>query len=147
VPFTPLTEAQDTLKVSGTQVSPNEIEDALAEQPDDLITDATVAGVQGDRMEGELVPRAWIILSAKGKSAGADKVMAILDAWVKDRLSKPKWLRGGIEIVNEARAMLFEAPAGALTSHVSRRSPSRRLARYFAVYYKSVTIPRALDRQ
>ncbi|EEB98104.1 hypothetical protein MPER_02447 [Moniliophthora perniciosa FA553] len=94
--------AKDTLKVSGIQVSPVEIEDVLLTQPDKLITDITVAGVQGHgRTSDEKVPRAWIVLSEEGKKRGAPTVIKALEEWQQENLSKFKWLRGGIEVVKE----------------------------------------------
>ncbi|CAE6522608.1 unnamed protein product [Rhizoctonia solani] len=91
--------AKDTLKVSGVQVSPTEIEAVLKEHPNSYLADACVAGVPGPRSDGELVPRAWVVLSPAGHKAGAKKVIAELNEWVQSQLSKPKQLRGGIEIV------------------------------------------------
>ncbi|KAF7355679.1 hypothetical protein MSAN_01485700 [Mycena sanguinolenta] len=92
---------KDTLKVSGVQVSPMEIEDVLLAHPAKLISDATVAGVSGGRTADEKVPRAWVVLSAAGKAQGASAVIEALEAWYKESLSKYKWLRGGIEVVDE----------------------------------------------
>ncbi|KAK1223934.1 hypothetical protein PQX77_013173 [Marasmius sp. AFHP31] len=95
---------KDTLKVSGSQVSPVEIENVLLAHPDRLITDASVAGVTpvGNRKDlGEKVPRAWVVLSAEGRRRGEENVVAELDRWSKESLSRYKWLRGGIEIVQE----------------------------------------------
>ncbi|KAL5632519.1 hypothetical protein ACGC1H_005464 [Rhizoctonia solani] len=91
--------AKDTLKVSGVQVSPTEIEAVLKEHPNSYLADACVAGVPSSRNDGELVPRAWVVLSPAGHKAGAKKVIAELNEWVQSQLSKPKQLRGGIEIV------------------------------------------------
>ncbi|KAF9072347.1 hypothetical protein BDP27DRAFT_1320771 [Rhodocollybia butyracea] len=93
--------AKDTLKVSGAQVSPVEIENVLLAHPEKLITDVTVAGVSGGRTSDEKVPRAWIILSAAGKKKGTPAVVKALDEWQKENLSKYKWTRGGIEVVKE----------------------------------------------
>ncbi|KAF9046143.1 amp dependent CoA ligase [Panaeolus papilionaceus] len=93
--------AKDTLKVSGAQVSPVEIENCLLDQPDKLIIDATVAGVSGGRTSDEKVPRAWVVLSAEGKARGVTETIKVLDDWHKTHLSKYKHLRGGIEVVNE----------------------------------------------
>ncbi|KAI0055140.1 acetyl-CoA synthetase-like protein [Artomyces pyxidatus] len=92
---------QDTLKISGSQVSPAEIENTLLQQPDRLVTDVAVAGVQGVRLADEQVPRAWIVLSEEGRRRGEAAVFAALDQWARTRLSKPKWLRGGYEVVAE----------------------------------------------
>ena len=92
--------AKDTLKVSGAQVSPVEIEDCLLAHPDKLIIDATVAGVTGGRTSDEKVPRAWIVLSPAGKKLGAKAVIKTLDDWHQQNLSKYKHLRGGFEVVS-----------------------------------------------
>jgi acyl-CoA synthetase (AMP-forming)/AMP-acid ligase II len=92
---------QDILKVSGNQVSPTEIEDTILEHPSGLITDVAVAGVKGERLTDELVPRAWVVLSSLGKQQGAEAVFAALQEWTRTRLSKHKWLRGGIQTINE----------------------------------------------
>ncbi|KAI9464943.1 hypothetical protein BJY52DRAFT_1247353 [Lactarius psammicola] len=92
---------KDTLKVSGKQVSPTEIEDTILEHPSRLITDIAVAGVKGERLSDELVPRAWIVLSSLGKQQGSAAVFAALEEWTRSRLSKYKWLRGGLQTVDE----------------------------------------------
>ncbi|KAI0766416.1 acetyl-CoA synthetase-like protein [Trametes elegans] len=92
---------KDVLKVSGTQVSPTEIEDVILAHPDKLVSDVTVAGVSGGRTADEKVPRAWVILSDGGKQRGEVEVIKALHAWVQKNLSKYKWLRGGIEPVDE----------------------------------------------
>ncbi|KAF8830832.1 hypothetical protein HHX47_DHR2001024 [Lentinula edodes] len=101
--------AKDTLKVSGIQVSPVEIENVLLAHPEKFIIDVTVAGVSGHgRTDDEKVPRAWVVLSAAGrkkdresKAKGEQGVVKALDEWQKENLSKYKWTRGGIEIVKE----------------------------------------------
>ncbi|KAH6912657.1 amp dependent CoA ligase [Coprinopsis sp. MPI-PUGE-AT-0042] len=93
--------AKDTLKVSGAQVSPVEIENCLLAHPEKLIVDATVAGVSGGRTSDEKVPRAWVVLSAEGKKLGAKATVQELQKWTEDNLSKYKHLRGGFEIVKE----------------------------------------------
>jgi acyl-CoA synthetase (AMP-forming)/AMP-acid ligase II len=97
---------KDTLKVSGMQVSPVEIENVLLAHPGKLITDATVSGVSGHgRTSDEKVPRAWVVLSPAGKKLekekGKGEVVNVLTQWSEQNLSKFKWLRGGIEVVKE----------------------------------------------
>ncbi|KZT39523.1 amp dependent CoA ligase [Sistotremastrum suecicum HHB10207 ss-3] len=92
---------KDTLKVSGLQVSPAEIEDVLISQPEGLIIDASVSGVSGSRTSDEKSPRAWVVFSKAGKKVGKEQVAAKLNAWVEANLSKYKWLRGGIQFVDE----------------------------------------------
>jgi acyl-CoA synthetase (AMP-forming)/AMP-acid ligase II len=93
--------AKDTLKVSGAQVSPVEIENCLLEHPGKFINDVTVAGVSGGRTSDEKVPRAWIVLSPAGKKRGVAVVVRELNAWHQKNLSKYKWLRGGIQVVDQ----------------------------------------------
>ncbi|KAG1882795.1 hypothetical protein F4604DRAFT_1678288 [Suillus subluteus] len=81
----------DTLKISGMQVSPIEIENTILAQPDKLITDVSVAGVSGGRA-----------------ALGEKVVVARLDTWVQERLSRYKWLRGGIGRVE----MIPKSPTG-----------------------------------
>lgn len=96
---------QDTLKVSGSQVSPIEIEEVLLAHPQRLVSDVTVAGVRGSgRTSDELVPRAWVVLSGNGKSLGAARTKEELEKWHKINLSRYKWLRGGIEVITEVSA-------------------------------------------
>ena len=81
------------------QVSPVEIENTILEHPEKLIIDVTVAGVSGGRTSDERIPRAWVVLSSAGAALGENEVVARLNAWVQERLSRYKWLRGGIGIV------------------------------------------------
>ncbi|KIJ53944.1 hypothetical protein M422DRAFT_153797 [Sphaerobolus stellatus SS14] len=95
--------AKDTLKVSGLQVSPAEIQDVLLDEPSGLVLDVAVAGVQltGARTSDDNAPRAWIVLTEKGKKIGEDSARKVIDGWAKKSLSKYKWLRGGIEFIDE----------------------------------------------
>lgn len=99
---------QDTLKVSGTQVSPVEIEEVLMAHPKKLISDVSVAGVSGGRTSDEKVPRAWVVLSESGKVIGESAVLKELETWHQNNLSRYKWLRGGIEIVNEVTSVFMK---------------------------------------
>ncbi|KAH9933123.1 acetyl-CoA synthetase-like protein [Epithele typhae] len=94
---------KDVLKVSGQQVSPTELENVLLACPDRLVADVAVAGVHapGTRLADERVPRAWVVLSDAGSRRGADAAVRALDAWIRTSLSKFKWLRGGIAVVDE----------------------------------------------
>ncbi|KAG2032682.1 hypothetical protein BDR03DRAFT_935905 [Suillus americanus] len=107
-------EDEDTLKISGMQVSPVEIENTILAQPDKLITDVSVAGVSGGRTSDERIPRAWIVLSPAGAALGEKEVVTRLDAWVQEHLSRYKWLRGGIGIVE----MIPKSPTGKVLRQV-----------------------------
>lgn len=97
---------KDTLKISGLQVSPREIEAFLLQSPDTapLLTDVAVAGVitsHSSRTEDELVPRAWVVPSLAGRALGERKLTREVTKSIEGGLSKYKWLRGGVEIVDE----------------------------------------------
>ncbi|KAH9932768.1 uncharacterized protein BXZ73DRAFT_101306 [Epithele typhae] len=93
---------KDTLEVSGQQVSPTELSEAvLFAHPDRLVADVTVAAVAGARPADERVPRAWVVLSEERRWRGAAAAVRALEAWVRQSLSRFKWLRGGIEVVDE----------------------------------------------
>lgn len=95
--------AKDTLKISGAQVSPSEIESVLLSHPDKLAIDAAVAGVpsQSRSSRDEKVPRGWVVLGPRGKEIGEKAAVERLDTWVREQLSRYKWLSGGIEVVEE----------------------------------------------
>lgn len=99
--------AKDTLKVSGMQVSPVEIENTLLAHPKKWISDVSVAGVSGGRTADEKVPRAWIVLSDAGKKRGEVGVIKDLKIWSEQNLSKYKWLRGGFEVVDAVSILVF----------------------------------------
>ncbi|KAF7364684.1 hypothetical protein MVEN_00338000 [Mycena venus] len=117
--------AKDTLKVSGVQVSPKEIEDVLFAHPSTpkLISDVSVAGVSGGgRTSDEKVPRAWIVLSPAGRKLGDKAVVEALEAWHREALSRYKWLRGGIEVVKE----IPKTPTGKTMRRVLQDQYERR---------------------
>ncbi|TFY71706.1 hypothetical protein EVG20_g1298 [Dentipellis fragilis] len=118
---------KDTLKVSGAQVSPSEIEHVLLQQPDKLIVDVTVAGVPGDRLSDEKIPRAWVVLSEEGRRLGNAAVIAALDEWVRSQMARHKALQGGIEVVEQ----LPKSPTGkvlrrSLQDKITTRAPDDR---------------------
>jgi len=92
---------KDTMKISGVQVSPTEIETVLRSHPQELISDVCVAGVSGGRFADEKVSRAWIVLSEAGRKLGPRHVMKELFTWSQQNLSRQKWLRGGIQVIAE----------------------------------------------
>ena len=75
--------------------------------PKKLVQDVTVAGVSGGRTSDEKIPRAWVVLSHEGKKLGAAATSKELGAWHQENLSKYKWLRGGIEVVEEVPLFRF----------------------------------------
>jgi acyl-CoA synthetase (AMP-forming)/AMP-acid ligase II len=97
------------------QVSPIEIENTLLAHPAKLITDASVAGVSGGRTSDERIPRAWVVLSSAGAALGDKEVVAQLVGWVEEQLSRYKWLRGGIGIVEAASVFFYSCFMGGCT--------------------------------
>lgn len=112
------------------QVSPVEIEDTLLVHPDKLIIDASVAGVSGGRTLDERIPRAWVVLSPEGHKLGASATIEKLDAWVRESLSKYKWLRGGIEVVDMVRCQIhFKAFTCSCGDRQIPKSPTGKVLR------------------
>ena len=89
------------MKISGLQVSPSEIEETILAHPGGLVEDACVAGISTTTDISNRVPRAWIVLSSSGKDIGVARAVGEIEDWVKTRLSRHKWLRGGVEVVDE----------------------------------------------
>jgi acyl-CoA synthetase (AMP-forming)/AMP-acid ligase II len=107
---------KDTLKISGMQVSPSELETFLLSPSSSsasissLIIDVAVAGVStshSSRTEDELVPRAWVVPSMAGRALGENKLKREVEKAVKEGMSKYKWLRGGVEVVDEVGTAVF----------------------------------------
>jgi acyl-CoA synthetase (AMP-forming)/AMP-acid ligase II len=82
---------KELIKVKGNQVAPAELEAVLLERPD--IIDAAVVGVT---IQGEELPRAYIVMSDDSKAT--EKEIA---EWMAKRVAKHKQLRGGVVFTNE----------------------------------------------
>ena len=108
------------------------------EHPAQLITDIAVAGVKGERLSDELVPRAWVVLSSLGKQQGADAVFAALEEWTRSRLSKHKWLRGGMQAVDEVSNWYL--PRARLEDDVACRYRDPQPERYCAGNCRRITL-------
>ncbi|KAF2015781.1 acetyl-CoA synthetase-like protein [Aaosphaeria arxii CBS 175.79] len=95
-----LDRLKEMIKVKGLQVAATEVEDTLLDHPEALVRDACVAGVDNGRGDGSLFVRAWVVLSQDGIKQGEEVVAQKLDEFVKQRLSRHKWITGGIEAVD-----------------------------------------------
>ncbi|KAH7356161.1 4-coumarate-CoA ligase-like protein [Pyrenochaeta sp. MPI-SDFR-AT-0127] len=95
-----LDRLKEMIKVKGLQVAATEVEDTLLDHPEGLVRDACVAGVDNGRGDGSLFVRAWVVLTAEGQKQGEATVAKKLNEWIESRLSKHKWLTGGIEAVD-----------------------------------------------
>ncbi|KAL3444240.1 hypothetical protein BJX65DRAFT_311019 [Aspergillus insuetus] len=86
---------KEIIKVKGVGVAPAELEDVLIAH--ESIKDAAVVGV-ADAYSGQ-VPKAYVVLRPELK-ASVETARSIL-AYVRQRCSRPKWLRGGVALVQE----------------------------------------------
>jgi len=75
----------------------------LLDHPDHLINDAAVAGVtlKGMVDTGTRSQEPGLVLSPLGRKTGKKRTTEALEAWMKQTLAKYKWLKGGIEYVDE----------------------------------------------
>ncbi|KAF8321960.1 uncharacterized protein EI90DRAFT_2937578 [Cantharellus anzutake] len=95
---------KDVMKISGSQVSPQEIEETILKHCREIVNDVCVIGVNPASRSAaaeELVPRAWVVPSLKGRAIGKEKCAQVIDSVVRERLSKIKWIVGGIEFISE----------------------------------------------
>jgi acyl-CoA synthetase (AMP-forming)/AMP-acid ligase II len=99
-----LDRLKEMIKVKGLQVAATEVEDTLLDHPEGLVRDTCVAGVDNGRGDGSLFVRAWIVLTNEGGKQGEDIVVKKLHQWVEGRLSRHKWLTGGVEVVDSVSA-------------------------------------------
>lgn len=94
-----LDRLREMIKVKGLQVAATEVENTLLEHPEGLVKDASVAGVDVGKGNGELGIRAWLVMTDEGTRRGEKAVARKLEHWVKGRLSRHKWITGGEETV------------------------------------------------
>ncbi|KAI6784212.1 4-coumarate--CoA ligase-like-like protein [Emericellopsis cladophorae] len=83
--------AKDLIKVKGFQVSPSELEALILERVD--VTDAAVVGVAVD---GQEVPKAYVVLAQGCETSGPD-----IEAWLAERVAPYKRLKGGVVFLTD----------------------------------------------
>jgi len=90
---------KEMIKYKGTQVAPAEMEALLLQHP--KLLDAAVIGVYSEKEVTEL-PRAYVVPKVKPQS-GSESVAFSKEIreWVKTRVSKHKFLRGGVVIIDQ----------------------------------------------
>ncbi|KAF9692434.1 hypothetical protein EKO04_009626 [Ascochyta lentis] len=120
-----LDRLKEMIKVKGLQVAATEVEDALLQHPEGLVRDACVAGVDNGRGDGSLFVRAWVVVTEEGRRQGGEEVARKMDEWVQGRLSKHKWLTGGVEVVES----IPRTPSGKMLRREMRDQYHARLKR------------------
>ncbi|KAK5100640.1 hypothetical protein LTS08_005391 [Lithohypha guttulata] len=88
---------KELIKVKGLQVAPAELEAVLLECPD--VADAAVVGIRYEE-DGEEWPRAYVVLQDEAKNGGRVGEREI-QQFVSSRVSKHKWLEGGVKLIDE----------------------------------------------
>ncbi|CAM1500800.1 Fc.00g099620.m01.CDS01 [Cosmosporella sp. VM-42] len=82
---------KELIKTKGYQVAPAELESLLLERED--VADAAVVGVV---IDGEELPRAYVVKSHKGKNTTEEDVAT----WLAGRVARHKQLKGGVVFVD-----------------------------------------------
>ncbi|PGH33338.1 hypothetical protein GX50_03815 [[Emmonsia] crescens] len=111
---------KELIKVNALQVAPAELEAALLEHDD--IADAAVVGMT---IEDEEFPRAYVVIKDSAKQANSPLTPAEIQEWIKPRVSKHKWLTGGVVVVDEVP----KSPSGKILRKVMREWAKRDAAK------------------
>lgn len=109
---------KELIKVRGFQVAPAEVEGVLHECPG--VADVAVLGVRNSGGDSELV-RAYVVREGKGEDVSETDVKR----WVEGRLSKYKWLEGGVRFVEK----LPKTASGKILKRVLREGEAREGAK------------------
>lgn len=88
--FTVVDRRKELIKVKGNQVAPAELEAVLLDHPE--VSDAAVVGVT---IEGEELPRAYIVLRPGGKAKPSE-----IASWLSTRVARHKRLAGGVKMID-----------------------------------------------
>lgn len=97
---------KELIKYKGFQVPPAEMEALLLQHP--KIVDAAVIGVYSEEQATEL-PRAYVVPKVKPRTGPESTAFSReIEEWVRDRVSKHKFLRGGVIIIDQVP----KSPAG-----------------------------------
>jgi len=104
--YTIVDRIKELIKYKGFQVPPAEMEALLLQHP--KVVDVAVIGVYSEKDATEL-PRAYVVPKEKPQP-GADSAAfsAEIQDWVRGRVAKHKFLRGGVVIIDQ----IPKSPAG-----------------------------------
>lgn len=100
--------AKELIKVKGFQVAPAELESLLLERED--IADAAVVGVV---INGEELPRAYVVKSPKGKNTTEDDIAN----WIASRVARHKRLKGGVVFIDAIPKIPVRSPSPLFPLH------------------------------
>ncbi|GJE91446.1 acyl--CoA ligase [Phanerochaete sordida] len=112
---------KELIKYKGFQVAPAELEGVLIEHPD--VADAGVIGVYSEEEATEL-PRAYVVPVRTLTSAERASFVAAIDKWVKSKLARHKYLRGGVIVVDA----IPKSPAGKILRRELREQAKAEIA-------------------
>ncbi|KAL8295852.1 hypothetical protein RB597_009090 [Gaeumannomyces tritici] len=121
--FVVVDRIKELIKVKGHQVAPAELEAHLLTHP--FVEDCSVIQVPDDRA-GE-VPKAFVVRSAAARAApGGDvEVVRAVEKHVEEHKAPYKWLKGGVEFVDE----IPKSPSGKILRRLLRdREKEKRRA-------------------
>jgi acyl-CoA synthetase (AMP-forming)/AMP-acid ligase II len=93
-----LDRIKEMIKYKGLQVIPSELEGKLVDHPD--VEDAAVTGIWVEEKATEL-PVAFVVLSRQAKDRDQKAVLDGIHAWLNERVSNHKRLRGGIQVLSQ----------------------------------------------
>ncbi|KAJ5431486.1 AMP-dependent synthetase/ligase [Penicillium cf. griseofulvum] len=93
-----LDRIKEMIKYKGLQVIPSELEGKLVDHPD--VEDAAVTGIWVEEKATEL-PVAFVVLSRQAKGRDQKAVIDGIHAWLNERVSNHKRLRGGIQVLSQ----------------------------------------------
>ncbi|KAF4989757.1 hypothetical protein FGRMN_8908 [Fusarium graminum] len=106
---------KELIKVKGMQVAPAELESLLLERED--IADAAVVGVT---IDGEELPRAYVVKTPSGKDTSKEDVAD----WLASRVVRYKQLRGGVVFVDA----IPKVPSGKILRKALRERAKREVS-------------------
>ncbi|KAF7543220.1 hypothetical protein G7046_g10043 [Stylonectria norvegica] len=106
---------KELIKVKGHQVAPAELESLLLERED--ISDAAVVGVV---INGEEVPRAYVVKSPKATTTTEEDIAD----WLATRVSRHKRLKGGVVFIET----IPKIPSGKILRKLLRERARREVA-------------------
>ncbi|KAF5966039.1 4-coumarate ligase [Fusarium coicis] len=106
---------KELIKVKGMQVAPAELESLLLERED--VADAAVVGVM---VNGEELPRAYVVRSANTKDTSEQDIAD----WLASRVIKYKQLKGGVVFVDA----IPKVPSGKILRQALRERAKREVS-------------------